>query len=128
MLSPSSREFLQPISTLIEGLYYTSKIERSAYSDTVYDEPKYAEIINYIKLIVEYSNASKILGRKPEVLEEKWRKYKESFHIPVTDKFKNYEDFIRWASDEINYKGNITLKKLNKVRYLGQQNIKKGNK
>jgi len=129
MMSRKDKEYLYPLSTLVEGLYYTSKIERSAFSDTVYDEPTFAEIIKYIEALMQVANENYILQRnKPESLEKKWNYYKENFHIPVTDKFKNYEDFIRWACDEINYKGNITLKKLRKVKYFGQESKKEGGK
>jgi hypothetical protein len=37
-------------------------------------------------------------------------------------------DFIKWACDEINYKGNITLKKLRKVKYNSLQMKKEGGK
>ena len=127
MLSHSSREYFAPISTIMEGLYYTSKLERSAFSDTVYDEPIYADVIKTIIILMEYCNESYIFYKyKPEVLEEKWVKYKENFHIPVTDKFGNYKDFIKWGCDEVNYKGNITLKKLRKIQYMGQQHKKEG--
>lgn len=125
MTSPSSREYLTPISTLLEGLYYTSKIERSAFSDSVYDAPSTTRIIEKITILMKYCNASDILNKiPPETLEKKWKQYKESFHIPISDKFNNYEDFIRWGCDEIQYKGNKTLKKLRNVQYHSQQ-IKK---
>jgi hypothetical protein len=129
MMSRKDKEVLYPISTLVEGLYYTSKIERSAFSDTVYDEPTFAEIIKYIKMLMQVANPTDILQRnKPDMLGKKWDYYKQNYHIPVTDKFKTYEDFIRWACDEINYKGNITLKKLRKVQYFGQEHKKEGGK
>jgi len=124
-----SQKDFQPISTLVHGLYMTSKIERSAFSDTVYDEPKFAGIIKYIRDLIEKCNAPRIMYYKePGTLEKIWKEYKESFHIPITDKFNNYIDFIKWACDEINYKGNITLKKLQKVKYLGQMSQKKRGK
>jgi hypothetical protein len=129
MISHSSREYLRPVSTLIEGLYYTSKIERSGFAETVFDNAARTEIISTIKQLVQYANISKIYYEyPPEKIEKKWKEFKEIFHIPVTDKFKNYGDFIKWACDEINYKGNITLKKLRKVKYNSIQIKKEGGK
>lgn len=129
MMSQRSKEYLHPISTLVEGLYYTSKLERSAFAETVFDNPATTEIIKYISLLIQTANASLILHKNaPEHLEKKWKEFRENFHIPITDKFNNYEDFIRWACDEINYKGNITLKKLRKVKYNSLQIKKEGGK
>jgi len=55
-------------------------------------------------------------------------KLKKNYRVPIFDKFNNYESFIKWATDEIKYKGEKSLKKLRKVEFYREQNKKKGNK
>lgn len=112
----------QPISTLIKGLYYTSKVERSAFSDTVYDNPYKNNVIDYISHLMHYANESFLLKKyKPGYLEKQWKIIKKKYNILILNKFNKAQDFIKWACNEIQYKGTKTLKKLRKVQYLGQQ-------
>lgn len=131
MLSPRSMEHFEPFAFLITGLYYTSKIERSAYSETVYDEPVFAGVIKTIKGILREANSSYILfqhSRPSDFLEKKWAEFKENYHIPITDRFTNYEDFIKWSCNTIQYQGIKTIKKLQKVQYYGKESKKEGGK
>jgi len=122
--------YYAPFSILLIALYNTSKLERSAYAETVYDDSGLANRkMTEIRELISYCNADKLKTQnKPETLLEKWNKFKENYRIPIIDKYKNYEDFIDWSCDEIRYKGQKTLKKLGKVKYFSQQNKKEGGK
>jgi hypothetical protein len=115
---------------LLIGLYYTSKIERSAYSETVYDNQKYRRsLIDYINNLMKLNDYSYIRTHySVEMVETWWNALKENYRIPILDKFKDAESFIRWSTDEIQYKGQKTLKKLRNVKYFTQQSKKEGNK
>lgn len=126
--NPSIVNYFSPFYFLLLGLYYTSKIERSAYAETIYDSPT-SYLTDKIRGLMKYSDVDRIKSQnKPNALLEKWIKLKENYKIGVLEKFNDYESFIRWASNEIQYKGNKTLKKLNKVKYNSQQNKKEGGK
>jgi len=115
-----------PYSILLLALYNTSKLERSAYAETVYDS-RLPIKINEVRELMKYSNPDQILTKnKPESLLGKWNEFKENYRIPIIDKYKNYEDFIRWACDEINYKGKKTIKKLGKALYFSKKNKEGG--
>jgi hypothetical protein len=127
-MGKSTANYFHAFYHLIVGLYYTSKIETSGFAETIYDEPSIG-VISTIKSLIRYSNAEEIKkSLKPEELLKRWIQLKENYKIPILQRFKNYEDFIKWACDEINYKGNKTLKKLLKVKYLSQQRKKEGSK
>lgn len=131
MMSPGAKDYFFPITFLIEGLYYTSKIERSAFSDSVYDYPEKNGMYEmYIRKLVRFARPDNVLANisEPHAFNEKWIKFNETYPINAVKKFKNYEDFIRWACDEINYKGNKTLKKLGKIRYFSTHHNKEGGK
>lgn len=116
----------EPYHSLFRGLYFTSKIERSAYSDTVYDDNM--PVIKIIDDIIKKSNIEDILKINPKMLEINWNRFKSSFKIPILDKFNDYMSFLRWVTDEIQYKGKISLKKLRKVQFHREQNKKEGGK
>lgn len=114
-----------PFSMLIVGLYYTSRIERSAFSDTIYDN-EYGfvadHVISSISNTIRFAQSQDIFKTyKPNELEQKWIDFNKKYPIKITTKFKNYQDFINWACNEINYKGTQTLKKLQKVKYFSSQ-------
>jgi hypothetical protein len=122
------KEYFGPFYILILGLYYTSKIERSGFAETIYDVPT-IRLIDDIEWYVKYSNAERIRTKhKPEILLKKWNDLKENYKIPFLTKFKDYDSFISWACDEIQYKGRKTLKKLRTVKFHSQQSKKEGAK
>lgn len=110
-----------PFGNIFMGLYLTSKIERSAFAETVYDNDP-MPIIKIIQEVIANNDISTLLKYSPKRLEANWQKFKTDYKIPVTEKFRNYEDFLKWAADEIKYKGEKTLKKLLKVKFYREQN------
>jgi hypothetical protein len=120
-----------PFFALLMGLYYTSKIERAAYAETVYDIPadtpeiQYhnSTIIDYIVSVLRINDYSYIKTNfdDPEELNNMWNELKKKYKIPIFEKFNDPESFIKWATDEIKYKGEKTLKKLRNVKYLKKQ-------
>jgi hypothetical protein len=113
-----------PFNILMWGLYYTSKIERSSFSETVYDG---GNVIHIIEGLIKKNTVSNIQTKyKPEDMEIWWNKLKQEYRIPIFDKFKDYLSFIKWASDEIKYKGEKSLKKLRNVQYRREENKKEG--
>jgi len=125
MTSLRDQQYFRPIGTFIYGLYFTSKLEKSAYSDTVFDDDSNHEgIIGTI----EKTMKNCVPRKESDKIEKLWVEFKERFHIPVTDKFNKFEDFQNWASNEIQYKGSRVLKKLRKVKYYSQQSKKEGDK
>lgn len=123
MMLPDSE--YEPYNSLFKGLYYTSKIERSAYSDTVYDND--IPVIKMIDYIIKKNNLQDILKINKYILDNNWNKFKSNIKIPVLDKFNDYMSFLKWATDEIEYKGNLSLKKLRKVQFHRDQNKKGSN-
>jgi hypothetical protein len=113
-----------PFNNIMTGLYFTSKIERSAYAETVYDGNS---VTDYIKKAI-YDNSISIIQHryKPADMEIWWNKLKQEYRIPIFDKFKDYLSFIKWASDEIKYKGEKSLKKLRNIQYRRDMNKKRG--
>lgn len=116
----------EPFHSLFRGLYFTSKIERSAYSDTVYDDTM--PVIKIMTDYVKQSDLQQILKIDPNILQTNWDRFKSSFKIPILNRFNNYMDFLKWATDEIQYKGKLSLKKLRKVQFHREQNKKEGGK
>jgi hypothetical protein len=118
----------EPFWSLIYGLYVTSKIERSGYAETVYDNDDDRQVINTIRHIIKISKLSLDLSQsfKSEEYEHVWRTIKQNYRLPVMDKFTDKNKFIEWASNEIEYKGEKTIKKLLKVKFHSQQNKRKG--
>ena len=113
-----------PFNGIMQGLYYTSKIEKSGYSETAYD---FSAIITYISDTIKKNSLSYIQTKyRPEDMEKWWNALKQKYRIPIFDKYKDYYSFIKWASDEIRYKGEKTLKKLRNISYFSRENKKKG--
>lgn len=113
-----------PFNNIMTGLYYTSKIERSAHGETVYDG---GTVANYIEKAINDNSLSTIQYRyKPADMEIWWNKLKQEYRIPIFDKFNDYLSFIKWASDEIKYKGEKSLKKLRNIQYRREENKKEG--
>lgn len=127
MLTPIDKNIpgYDPFNKLVRGLYLTSKIERSAFADTVYDNDS-LPIIYLIQRAIKETDLSVLSRINPQDLEKNWRRFKSDFKIPIVDKFHDYESFIKWASDEIKYKGERSIKKLLKVKFHRQQNKRKG--
>lgn len=120
-----SGRYYSPFWLVMYGLYITSKIERSGYTETIYDNSFNA--IYLIRDSIQSTNISNLLKYDtPERLEQKWKEMKSKFKIPIIDKYNNYESFLRWASDEIKYKGERSIKKLQKVKFHREQNKNKG--
>lgn len=114
----------EPYHTLIMGLYLTSKIERSGFSESVYDNDLPAT--DLIKTVMSHAEPEYLRTFHPDKLKSNWDEIKKNFKVPVFDKFNDYQSFMNWASDEIRYKGEKSLKKLQKVQYHREQNKKKG--
>lgn len=115
----------EPFHSLLMGLYLTSKIERSGYSETVYDND--APAIEMIKSSIKNADYASH-WTYPEILKSRWDEIKKEYRVPIFDKFNDYESFIKWAVDEIQYKGEKSLKKLQKVKFHREQNKKEGDK
>ena len=117
-----------PFNKIMTGLYYTSKIERSGYSETVYDGGyDSGDVTQHIKWAFTNSSLSNIQREyKPKDLEIWWNELKKIYRIPIFDKFKDYLSFIKWAEDEIRYKGERSLKRLRNVGYRRDMNKKEG--
>lgn len=101
---------------VLKGLYFTSKIEESAYSETVYDD---LPIIGQIKQLmnVDYVNYWKKMYSQKE-FERNWIDFKSEFNIPILNRFKDYESFLIWSNMTIKNRGNRILKKFLKINYL----------
>jgi len=123
-LMTTRRGFYEPYNALFHGLYFTSRIERSAFADNVYDNSTW--IIKTVIQYMTYADPQKILNSEYYDLSNEWEKLKKDFKIPVINKFNNYENFIIWACKEIQNKGRKTLNKLRKVQFHREQNKKKG--
>jgi hypothetical protein len=115
---------IEPFWTLMYGLYVTSKIERSGYAESVYDNA--GPIIEMVVQVMNVTNANILSNYSPETLSMTWQALKKKYKVPIIDKFQNYESFIKWAQEEIQYKGQKTLKKLRKVKFYRIQNKKRG--
>ena len=106
-----------PFLNAIQGLYYTSKLEQTAYSDSVFDGN-----VNSIETIQEFVNGEFSDARKEtyteEELDEMWIKLKQNIHIPIFDKFKDQKSFFNWSDDYIRKRGEKVLKKLRNVAYF----------
>lgn len=111
----------EPFKSIFRSLYLTSKIEESAYSETIYDDPN-ASIMNSIKEILKRNY---LVGLENDKLVEKqWNKLKREVKIPILDKFDDYMMFIKWADGLIQKRAMSIYKKLVKVRYLATINKK----
>ena len=95
------------------GLYYTSKIERSAYSEQATTDR--SDIIETLKKIIntDYQKFYTYMYEPENV----WIRFKEFMKSPILDKFKTCKDFFVWADRVIKRNGEKTLKKLMKVKY-----------
>jgi hypothetical protein len=98
----------------MKALYLTSKIEESAYSESVYDRQDWIlKELEYVKKITVESKSV-----DPEILESNWNELKEKVNIPIIQKFNTYVDFMKWADKQIEIRYNKVMKKLLKIKYM----------
>lgn len=113
-----------PFHSIFAGLYYTSKIERSAFADTVYDSG--TQMITEIEMIMRENRFERLAKSDPATLKRNWDRLKSDYKIPILEKFgDDYMGFIKWATTTIKNKGEKTLKKLRKVNFHRTENAKK---
>ena len=112
-----------PFLHAIQGLYYTSKLEQAAYSDSVFDGT--IGVIEHIDNFVKggYSNFRKSKFNKNQ-LNKMWIDLKKNVHIPIFDKFNDQESFFNWSDDYIRKRCEKVVKKLRNVAYF-KQTLKK---
>lgn len=98
---------------IFNGLYYTSKIERSAYAEQATTQR--TDIIETLNKIMDtnYLRYYTYMDQ-PEKL---WVRFKEYMKSPMLEKFKTCKDFFIWADKVIKRNGEKTLKKLRKIKY-----------
>jgi hypothetical protein len=105
---------LSPFREIITNLYFTSKIEQSAYSENVYDNSE--AILDRIKLILTNSeNVEK--NYNENILDKRWEELKEKVNIPIIQKFSDYKSFLDWSTNYIKNRADKVYKKLMKVKY-----------
>ena len=105
-----------PFSDILRGIYYTSKIEESAFSDTVFDG--YDELIPYL---YDYINGrfERNMRYFPEnMLQNSWNNVKHDFKIPIFNKYNDYKPFLTWSLEYIKYRASKVIKRLQKVKYF----------
>lgn len=115
MLGDVDRRFMY-FKNVIKGLYFTSKIEESAYSETVYDLG--SVLIDRIRNEVKYdyiNSWKKIYS--PDVFENNWVVFKKTYNIPILNKFNDYQSFLNWGDKTIKNRGRKVLNKLLKIHY-----------
>lgn len=100
---------------VIQALYYTSKIEESAYGESMVDKKDY--IYDRIKNIVKIDYTD-FRYYDQRVLERSWNNFRTDVNIPIIKKFKDYKSFLIWADKTIKHRGGKVLKKLLKLKYL----------
>lgn len=104
---------------VFKGLYMTSKVEESAYGETIYDG--ITPIFNMVKQYM--NNSYNVVSEKNrERYENHWKRMKEDIKIPILDKFNDYQSFLNWADKRINERGEKVLKKLHKINYYRNTN------
>jgi hypothetical protein len=105
----------EPFKSIIRALYLTSKIEESAYSETIYDNPNH-DILLELKGFLKRNYLSGLKNDK--VVQKQWDKLKEQVKIPILDKFDDYMHFVKWADELIQKRATKFYRKLLKVKYL----------
>ena len=114
MMSNDTKQYF-PFNYILIGLYVTSKLEESAYSETVRNNQ--LQIFDTLKqqLNARYPD---MLQLYPKLVEQNWVKLKENINIPIFNKFSDAKSFIMWADNYIRNRGEKVLKKLMKIKYL----------
>ncbi len=97
----------EPFMSILRALYYTSKIEQNAYTETVFGGNEH--IIDRLKEISQ-KDYRDILKLDPKKLEIRWNNLHYNVHIPIIQKFNNYTDFVNWTSNRIERRSNECLK------------------
>jgi hypothetical protein len=112
---------------VIWALYYTSKVEESAYGETVHDGSN--KVIFGLEDILKKDY--KVYWKKiysDITIENSWDNLKTKVKIPILDKFNDYQSFLNWADKIIHRRGEIALKKFRKIKYLKGNEPKNLNK
>jgi hypothetical protein len=114
MMSNDTKQFF-PFDKILMGLYVTSKLEESAYSETVRNNE-----LRIIDILKQQLNARypEMLETLPKLIERNWLNLKENINIPIFNKFGDAKSFIMWADNYIRNRGEKVLKKLMKIKYL----------
>lgn len=114
MTAKDTRQFF-PFDKILMGLYLTSKLEESAYSETVRDNE-----LRIIDMVKQQLNAQYplLLETLPKLIERNWKNLKENINIPIFNKFNDPKSCIMWADNYIKKRGDKVLKKLMKIKYL----------
>jgi hypothetical protein len=118
MMTKDTRQFF-PFDRILTGLYITSKLEESAYSETVHNNE--LRIIDMLKQQLN-ANYPQLLETLPKLIEQNWINLKKNINIPIFNKFDDAKSLIMWADNYIKNRGEKVLKKLMKIKYL--KNIK----
>lgn len=113
-----------PFKDILWDLYFTSKIEQSAYTDSVFDG--HNDVIDRVKEAIEGKVFDRIRRMNPTKLGRNWDEVKSKLNIPVYNKFKNYNDFINWSEGHIKKRGEKVLKRLLNAKYFRDTNKEKG--
>lgn len=116
--------YFDPFRQILTALYTTSKLEESAYTDTVVDTD--LPILFRLQKILkrDYLNPRDLKNDKD--VRKRWEKLKTLVDIPILNRFDDYMDFIKWADAHIQKRAWNMYKKLLKVKYLHNMETKKG--
>lgn len=101
--------------SVIRALYYTSKVEESAYGETIYD--KVDDVFRNLRdiLRIDYKKEG---NYNPARVSVWWNEFKKDVNIPILNKFNDYQNFLDWADKTIKERGNKAMKKFLKIKYL----------
>jgi len=110
---------------VLYDIYLTSKIEQSAYTDSVFDGWG-GPIIMAIKSAIKGDSINSVRNLPKAFVDKEWKTFKEKVKILILDKFDDWESFLSWAEKIIKKRGNIALKKFLKVKYYKSTLDKKG--
>ena len=111
----------------IRALYFTSKLEESGFSETIYDGTIYdGKSPSFIK--DEMYHVKRLLGAKrtPEEYKREWDELKNNVRIPIFDRFNDYQSFIRWANKTIIRRFELIKKKFMKIKYMKDNPMNEG--
>lgn len=116
--------YYEPFRSILYSLYLTSKVEESAYSETIVDTD--IPIIEILKNILNKNYFNSSFLENDKMMTDKWNGLKSEVSIPILDKFDNYTMFINYADKIIQRRALKMYKKLQKAKYLNQDINKKG--
>jgi hypothetical protein len=116
-----------PFGYLIWGLYYTSDEEVNAKIEEIYSSQVSAnEIIQNTSQILKVYINDMFINQlaTPDEVNNFYKMINVHYNILILQKYKNPRDFIKWAQDEIRYKGEKAMKRYIKVKYMAHyQNV-----